>query len=58
LLIDDNEDHYYKWMDAGGWAVLFPAPWNSNDGIKDPVGYTMEHVTQIMKIVGSMPDDS
>jgi hypothetical protein len=28
VLIDDNDDGTLRFSDAGGWAVLFPQPWN------------------------------
>lgn len=32
LLIDDSQDNYDRWLDAGGEAILVPRPWNSNRG--------------------------
>jgi len=38
ILIDDYEVNVNKFREAGGEAILFPQPWNSNKG-KDKVDY-------------------
>lgn len=32
ILIDDHQDHVEKFRDEGGYAILFPQPWNSLHG--------------------------
>ena len=35
ILIDDSQQKYEKFVDAGGHAILFPQPWNSNSHLTD-----------------------
>lgn len=35
VLIDDSDSNYDKFTDAGGFAVLFPQPWNMNHHLTD-----------------------
>lgn len=30
ILIDDNDKNCNDWIEAGGYAILFPQPWNAN----------------------------
>lgn len=41
LLIDDSETEVSKFIEAGGEAILFPAPYNSN---KDLIEHRVEYV--------------
>lgn len=39
LLVDDKESNVEKFRSAGGQAILFPRPWNSNHHELDPLEY-------------------
>lgn len=37
ILIDDNEENIDAWNMAGGFGVLFPAPWNRYYPVENPM---------------------
>ena len=41
LLVDDYERNVEGFLEAGGSAVLFPQPWNSNHHIEDRLEYAL-----------------
>ena len=47
LLIDDKPENVELFVEAGGNAILYPAPWNSNRDINgnDIVDFTMDKLT-------------
>lgn len=56
LLIDDNDGNVKKFQEAGGKAVLVPAPWNENRHMLDPhnnwrypVKYVMAHILSFLE---------
>ena len=48
LLIDDSEKNCRAFVEAGGWAILFPALGNSNRGhLHDPIEYVRQSMAMI-----------
>jgi len=48
ILVDDCEANVKAWREAGGFAILFPAPWNANDYITDKVAYIRGSMIQLV----------
>lgn len=48
LLIDDSEKNCRAFVEAGGWAILFPALGNANRGhLADPIEYVRQSMAMI-----------
>lgn len=49
ILIDDSDHNCDKYIQAGGYAISFPQPWNrAKFFTKDRVGYTLNYVDRII----------
>jgi len=50
LLIDDSDENVNAFRTAGGYASLFPRPWNSRHELwRDPLGTVFSDVTRIVR---------
>lgn len=47
LLIDDYDENIKKFREAGGQAILFPRPWNSNYLIQQPLDYLIQELENV-----------
>lgn len=48
VLIDDKDSNCEKFVDAQGYSILFPQPWNSNDyHMHDRLGYVESMLTTL-----------
>ena len=47
VLIDDSDVKIDQFRHAGGKAILFPQPWNSNHGISDRMDYIRDELNRI-----------
>lgn len=55
ILIDDSDKNCHDFIKAGGQAILFPRPWNSNHDIIDPIDYLKMRIQECrdnLKIFG------
>ena len=50
VLIDDTELVCKQFEEAGGEAILYPAPWNSMKHIDDPIGYLMARLVHSLSL--------
>lgn len=48
VLIDDNEDVCRRFVHCGGFAILFPQPWNSNGHLWDS---RLQHVANALETI-------
>ncbi len=54
ILIDDNDKNCRDWELAGGYAILFPQPWNANrDYCDDPMGHVRLRMKYFEEIVNA-----
>lgn len=50
ILIDDFQKICSSFMRAGGWALLFPRPWNNLSGVANPLQKVKIELELILKI--------
>ncbi|MBX9656681.1 hypothetical protein K2Y11_23940 [bacterium] len=46
VLVDDDDDNAEKFRKAGGCAIVFPQPWNSNFAVENRLDYVREQLNQ------------
>lgn len=54
LLVDDADKNVNPWLAAGGQAILFPQPWNTNHSLTvDRLGYVRQQLEAVAAAKGS-----
>lgn len=51
ILIDDSDANCGKFRSHGGYAILFPQPWNENRGIADKISYVSDTLKLLTKAI-------
>lgn len=57
VLIDDNEPNVEAFRRAGGWAILYPAPWNSRRDLHSRAAETLAGDFRRLELVTAYHND-